>query len=194
MSSRYLIKRPEQIELLTSPLRQEIIGAVQARGICSARELALELGTPPDSLYYHLKKLLAAGLLVSVGKRSATRRHEEVFRTPGDSMRVVLDLGDARISDATRRAMGAALRMAHRDFGRGSRSRVARVGGRHRNLGGARVAGWLTRDENAEVNRHLDHIEEIFQKSRRGRGRTRQGLTWVMAPFEPKQRQSGASR
>ncbi len=193
MSPRYLIKRPEQIELLTSPLRQEIIGAVQSMGTCSVRELALELGTPPDSLYYHLKKLVAAGLLVSVGTRSATRRHEEVFRTPGDSMRVVFDLRNPQISDAIRSATGAALRMSHRDFDQGSRSRLARVKGRHRNLGGARLAGWLSRDENAEVNQHLDRIEEIYRNSRRGRGRTRHGLTWVMAPFEPRERQSGIS-
>ena len=104
MSPRYLIKRPEQIELLASPLRQEIVDAVRAMGTCSARELAVELGTSPDSLYYHLRKLVAVGLLVSEGKRSATRRHEEVFRTPGDSMRAVYDLGDARFSDALRRA------------------------------------------------------------------------------------------
>ena len=188
MSPRYLIKRTEQIELLASPLRQEIVDAVRAMGTCSARELAPELGTSPDSLYYHLRKLVAGGLLVSEGKRSATRRHEEVFRTPGDSMRAVYDLEDARFSEALHRAVGALLRMAHRDFDRGSRSRLARVGGRHRNLWAARLTGWLGRDDNAEVIRHLERIEEIYRKSRRGRGKRRHVLAWVLTPVEPKQR------
>ncbi len=188
MSRQYLIRRLEQMELLTSPMRQEIVDAVCAKGTVSVRDLALELGAAPDNLYYHLKKLLAAGLVVSVGKRKATRRHEEVFRTPGDSMRVVYDLRDARFSDAVRRAVAAALRMARRDFDRGFCEGLGITRGRHRNLWGARLTGWLSRDESAEVNVHLARIEEIFASSRVGRRRTLHALTWVLTPLKPKQR------
>ncbi len=186
MRRDYRIERAEQIELLASPLRQEIVDAVRALGTCSVRELARQLGTPADRLYYHLRKLLAAGLLVSEGKRSATRRHEEVFRTPGQLMRIAVDLGDVRIAGAIRGATAGVLRMARRDFERGSRSRLARPTGPHRNLGGARLTGWLTREQTTGVNRHLSQIEQIFRTSHRGRGRTLHALTWVTSPLEPK--------
>lgn len=186
MSPPYRIRQLKQLELLTSPLRQEIVDTVRAMGSGSAREIARELGTPPDALYYHLRKLVATDLLISLGKRQATRRSEEVYRTPSDSMRIVYDRDDARASAVIRRAFGALLRMALRDFDKGSRVPGARTTGRYRNLAGGRVTAWLSRSELGEVNRHLARVEAIFEKSRRSPGKALHAFSWLLAPLEPK--------
>jgi DNA-binding transcriptional ArsR family regulator len=184
----YKIKDPDQLELLASPIRQEIVDAVAALGECSARELARELGVAPDALYYHLKKLVSAGLLASVGQRAATRRPEEVYRTAARDMLMVWDLDDPQVSAAILKAMGAVLRMAERDFRRGAELPTARSGTRDRNLGGGRVTAWLTRGELEQVNGLLGRVEQIFHGARRTRSRELVSLTWLIAPMAARER------
>jgi hypothetical protein len=50
-------------DALRSPLRLQVLEAVRARPGVDARGLAEALGTRPPKLYYHLKILVAAGLL-----------------------------------------------------------------------------------------------------------------------------------
>ncbi len=188
MSRPYRIERLDQLELLTSPLRQEIVDAVAALGECSARELAAELGVAPDALYYHLRKLVDAGLLLSVGKRAATRRPEEVYRTPSRDLRVVWDLDEPEASAAIQKAAAAFLRMAERDLRRGAGSPAARTRGRDRNLGGARLTAWLTRAELQQVNRHLAAAGQVFHNARRSRGRELHALTWLITPVQSRER------
>ena len=179
-----MIRGRRQVELLASPLRQRMIGVVASEGPCSAREIASELGLPPSALYYHLRKLTAAGLLVSAGMRRATRRPEELFRSLGRSMQVRYDVRDTGLRAPIARAVGAALRLAERDFKRGARLAEARNSGPQRNLAASRTSGWLSRSDLAGVNRRLAEIETILERGRRGPGRRLQALTVLLAPLE----------
>ncbi len=184
----YRIRRLDQLELLTSPLRQEIVDVVAALGECSARELAVELGVAPDALYYHLRKLVDAGLLLTVGKRSATRRPEEVYRTPSRDLQGVWDLDDPKTSAAIQKAAAAFLRLAERDLRRAAESPAARTQGKDRNLGGGRLTAWLTRAEIQQVNGHMAAVAQVFHNARRSRGKVLHALTWVIAPVQPRER------
>ena len=53
-----------QIRALASSIRQDIVDTVAATGPCSVADVARTLGRPADGLYYHVKHLLGAGLLV----------------------------------------------------------------------------------------------------------------------------------
>jgi len=180
----HVIRGRRQVDLLASPLRQRIVGVVASDGPCSAREIASELGLQPSALYYHLRKLTTAGLLVSEGLRSAARRPEEIFRTRGRVVRVRYDVRDRRLRGVIARAVGAALRLAERDFKRGARLAEARNSGPQRNLAASRTSGWLSRSDLAAVNRHLAEIEAILERGRRGPGRRLQAFTWLLAPLE----------
>ena len=64
------------IAALGSPVRQEIIDTVELLGgKATIAELAAQLGRPADGLYYHVRRLVAVGLLIGSGS-------PEVYRIP----------------------------------------------------------------------------------------------------------------
>ena len=79
----YRIRRTEQIEALASPVRQEIVDALQVSGACPIAEVAAQLGRAPDSLYYHVRHLERVGLVVRRGVRRNGQRDEALFGVPG---------------------------------------------------------------------------------------------------------------
>ncbi len=84
-STRSAVENAAEIEVLASPTRIELVDTVEALGSASVAELAEQLGRPADGLYYHLRQLAAAGLLVeeatAEGKRySAHIPHGEGLR------------------------------------------------------------------------------------------------------------------
>lgn len=186
------IRDARSVEALTSPARQEIVDGVQALGPCSIAELAELLGRAPDSLYYHVRKLERAGLIVSRGARGAGVRAEALYDTPGQ---LVLDFepGTPREKRSLARLVAALLRIAERDLraaldaGRAVYRRSAR-----RNAWGARVKGWLTRAELAEVRAHLEAISRILSDGRKRRGSGLHAVTFVLAPLEPSARARAA--
>lgn len=177
-----------QIDALGTPARQEIVDGLHGLGPCSIAELAASLGRAPDSLYYHVRKLERVGLVVRAGTRRTGIRDEVLYDTPG---RLYLDHepSGARERAALLRLVRSAVRLAERELraalesGRAIVRRVAR-----RNTWGARVKGWLTRAELAEVREHLAAVTEICAHARRRRGTGLHSVTFVLAPLEPNAR------
>ena len=59
---RSVVERVEQIALLASPARQEIVDTIEALGgEAAVAELAAQLGRSSDGLYYHLRHLVRGG-------------------------------------------------------------------------------------------------------------------------------------
>lgn len=62
--ARHVIDDVATIDLLASSARMEIVDALEAStGALSVAALAARLGRPADGLYYHLRQLVAAGLV-----------------------------------------------------------------------------------------------------------------------------------
>src|SRR5437660_10995195 len=101
---------------LASPVRIELIGALQTHGPSSIRELATNMGRPADGLYHHVRILLAAGVLREDGRRRAGRRFEAVFALTAPRIGGRLQAKSPASRDAVGRAAAAALRMAARAF------------------------------------------------------------------------------
>jgi predicted transcriptional regulator len=186
------VRDARQIAVLGSPARQEVVDGLQALGPCSVAELAEALGRAPDSLYYHLRMLEGAGLVVRHGTRAAGPRSEALYATPG---RMVLDHepGTARERAGLVRLAGSALRAAERDLraaldsGRAVHGRNAR-----RNAWAARTKGWLTRAELAEVRTHLEAVSALLARGKKQRGAELHAVTFVLTPLVPSPRARAA--
>jgi DNA-binding transcriptional ArsR family regulator len=180
------IDDPDQLAALAAPLRQEICNALAGLGEASTVELARELGTPADALYYHVRKLLEVGLLAECGRRPTARRDETIYALahPGAKLRYRPD--DEGNAEQVRRIVRGALKAAATDFDDGIGSELAVTVGKRRNLWGARHRCWLSDEELREVNELLARLGEIFTSTGTAGEGTLCSLTWVLAPLEPR--------
>ena len=161
------------ITALASPVRQEIVDTVEALGGgATIAELAAELGRPADGLYYHVRRLVTAGLLVGSGT-------PEVYRTPARGLR----LDYARDAAAVRRVIAAMLRIARRDFDAGFAQVGVAVSGRRRSLWAGRTKGWVGAAELAEINALIARIEQILRRPRRRGADRLASWCFVLAPI-----------
>lgn len=164
----------------------------QALGPASVADLARELGRPADGLYYHVKALLAAGLLVAAGERGEGRRRETLYTTasPREVLRLLYDPADARNVEAVTAAVSGMLRVTVRNFAEAFRPGVAACQGKRRNLWAARTTGWLAEEDLEEVNELLRRLADVLQRPR-GEGKRLHALTFVIAPVAPRSRREG---
>ena len=180
-SAPHVIERHVAIRLLASPLRQAILDAVSADGPLSVAELSGVCRRPPDRLYYHVKRLLAVGLLVPAPNGGG--RREASFDVAGRPMYIRYNPG----IEANRRAvvgvMNGMLRAARQDFSHGFRAGVKGEGPRRR-LWVGRVEGTLTETEIGRLNRLLSEAVALVMSSwrRPGRNTRTHQLTWVSSP------------
>ncbi|NNF07620.1 MAG: helix-turn-helix transcriptional regulator [Candidatus Eisenbacteria bacterium] len=182
LSQTYRVTRQDQREAITSPVRMEILDAMEQSGPCSIAELGELLGRSPDSLYYHVNKLQEVGLIVQRGLRVTSRRRETILDLPGRPIRVMHDPQDQDSTEATNKSMAAALRLTERAFRSATESKVAQLGGEQRNSVGTRTKGWVTREDLKEVMALMDRIHEIMAQEH-GHGDTQLfTATLVLAP------------
>src|SRR4029077_13640061 len=78
---KHIIRSEKQLAVLASAQRQEIVDVLAERGTVSVAELAATLGRPADALYFHLRALVAAGLVQRAGDRASGTRRGKLFRT-----------------------------------------------------------------------------------------------------------------
>ncbi len=186
--------------MLESTVCQEIVDLVDAAGPSSVRQMARLMDRRPDSLYYHVHKLEAAGLLIEQGVRGAGRHAEAVYDVPGRPLYLAYDPQDAENVKAVSRVVASMLRSTLRDFRSGFTPELAVVDGEDRNLWAARMKGWLSADDLVELNRLLMEILDLFHDEESPAGddaaggrtpgppRRLHSLTWVLAPTNPGKR------
>jgi len=173
-----------QQALLASTVRQNLLDTLCAARAASVRVLAGEVGMRPSAIYYHLQLLERAGLVERRPPRSGPGRQEAVFRAAAPRLVVEHDLRTAPGRRASGRMARALLRAAARDFEAGLRSPAARTRSPGRNLWASRSKAWLTGDEIASIDRHLEAIERLVLGARRGPRRTLCAVSWVLAPLD----------
>lgn len=179
----YEIRALHQIEALVSTVRQEIVDTVAALGTCSIAEVADALGRPADGLYYHVRALLDAGLLVDAGERETSRRPEALVRAPTRGvMRLKYAPEDSRNVAAINKVVASMLRSAERDFRAGFDPQAV-CSGRQRNLNASRQKAWLSKADVREINDLLLRLQELLSQSTPEPGRELHSLTVVMAPI-----------
>jgi predicted transcriptional regulator len=184
----YWISRKPQLAALASPLRQEIVDVVESAGPCSIARIAHSLGRRPDTLYFHVRRLAAVGLLIQSGTSGRGRQSAAIYDVPGKTMRIRYKPGNGGKAGAVTGVTDSVLRLARRDLKRAMVSPVSILNGPLRDTWAGRVRGWLTQ---SEVRRLNNLVEEALTLIRGGtiRATARQvALTFVLAP--PKGSQS----
>lgn len=190
-TSGYAIESPAAVRALASPVRQEIVDAVTAAGPCTIAQLGKHLGRAPDSLYFHVRRLVAVGLLVERDAQRRGRHVAAVYDVPGRPMRVAYA---SRVpARSIQSVVKGALRLGMRDFERAFSLSNAAVEGPGRNLWGGRAKGWVSEAEAREINAHIDRIMDIIHAGRPGKGRRQQSFSFVLAPVQPSRRSSRPS-
>jgi predicted transcriptional regulator len=200
----FVVKDARQIRLLGSPLRQALVDTIVSSGPCSVGTLSQMLGRPMDRLYYHLRLLEKAGLVIALNVKSGIGRRNTEFDVRGRPLRLHYDLRNA----ANKRAVAAAARSIWRasqvDFARGLSDPDAVVSGSGRNLWAGREQARLSGRDLAAVNQHLQEILRIMLNARDAPTTNRLlQFTFSLSPYEPargarvaqasRQRRSGRS-
>jgi DNA-binding transcriptional ArsR family regulator len=179
----FVIRELRQIRALASPARQAIVDALETMGPCSAFELGKVLGRTSDRLYYHLQILKKAGVVRSRRERNRAGRLQERFDLPGRPTRLQYIPSDSKNVAAITKLVGAALRDAHRAFGKAF-TQDAIVQGAGRTLWAGRRTGWLAVREVTRLNALLHQMIRILERPRRGRRSARlYSFTFAFSPY-----------
>ena len=193
---RLPISDPAQVRLLSSPVRQEVVDTLGALGgEAGIAELSEQLGRPADGLYYHLRALVAGGLVEETPARNGERR----FRLSGTGsapLQLAYDLGTNGNAAELRAFARVMLQVAERDFEHALDVGDAVVAGAGRELWASRSKGWLGREDMLEVNALLVRLSELMSQPKApGRDRLA-SLAFVLAPInaKPKRRPSPKGR
>lgn len=182
----YRIRSTAQLRALNSPVRQEIIDALVAAGPCSIADLAGYVGRAPDSLYFHIRRLLKVGLLIELDPRKTGRHIAAIYDVPGHP--VVIDYTSPVPDRAIYTVISGAIRLGMRDLQRGFSSPQAVREGPLRNLRGGRVKGWVGKREIRTLNRLLEQMFDTVRRGRPGKGRHPQTFTFAFTPVRPSRR------
>lgn len=190
--NKYIIRDKRQMRALAASTRQEIVDVLPRLGTVSVAELATALGRPADSLYYHLRLLTRVGLVLSAGARSVNGRSEALYRAVASDLRLAYKLGSHGNGNEINSIVASMLRLGIRDFRRSFRAGKASVSGPERELWALRRTGWLSREQIADVNRHLHKLMQISESS--ATGEKLYALTMLLTPLERKDKKRGARR
>jgi hypothetical protein len=177
------IDDPGLITVLASPIRQEIVDTLAALGgDASAAVLALQLGRHADGLYYHLKILCRAKLIVELGGHGDDERRYRLAGNPSQALRLAYRLdGEHHLAPLRKFAHGL-LQVAQKDFVEALETTGIATEGPARQLWAARNKAWLSRSELQEVNLLLERLCELMSHPRTDERDQLLSCTFVLAP------------
>jgi len=159
MSSRVVLS-DDQMEALADPLRSDLFLTLRAYGSGSATDLSTRLAVDAKSLYYPLKKLLAAGLISILRYQKGKRKAEAVYGLTADRF----ELNPAAPPEVRAKLVRTTIRSAERGF-------LAAQAANARGLSIQRSQLWLTPADRAEFDLELAKLTDRFEaRSKVGEG------------------------
>ena len=183
---RYQVSETDQLEALTSPSRFDILTAVGSLGVCTASEIAKVSGRTQSSLYFHLDKLVAVGLLWREEHPGGAR-----YQTPGELLSVRYEPSDPVRLELLTRTVSTVLRGIERAVRRALETGTAKVKGKNVDTIFASHRAYLTRDELREVTAHVEEINRICARARQSREGKLHTFVACMAPLPPRVQKRG---
>ncbi len=184
----HLVREKKQLAVLASSIRQEMMDALSQMGAVPVSELATTLGRPADALYYHLRVLKKAGLVLSAGYQGEGVRREELIESVSSDLRLRYEPGKGGNAREIISIIGSMLRLGIRDFRHAFESEGVCVSGPGRELWALRRTGRLMPDEILGVNRAIEELAGAVSKPR-GKGRL-YGITILLTPLDHRARKS----
>ena len=191
---RRAVADPDQIRVLSSAVRQEIVDTLAALGgEAAVSDLADQLGRPADGLYYHLRLLARQGL---VEETDGGDRRERRYRLAGEGdapLRLAYRKGPDGNLPALNAFAQSLLQVAARDFEQALDEGDAVLEGSRRELWTARNKGWVSPGDLEEINALIERINELVsQPSAPGRQRL-MTFSFVLAPVHPRPKRRGTA-
>jgi len=175
------ISDPSLIGLLSSPIRQEIADTLAALGgEACVSELALELGRHADGLYYHLKLMCKAKLIIELDGDGDERRYR--LASGAQPLRLAYSMDSEKQVTALRKFAHGLLQVAEKDFGDALSQGDVVTEGPARQLWAARNKAWLSKKEVREVNQLLERLCELMSHPRTKERDQLLSCTFVLAP------------
>jgi DNA-binding transcriptional ArsR family regulator len=156
-----IVREPRQVAAMASPVRVRILAVAGSAEPLSVAELAAQVGMAPASLYYHVQRLVTAGLLCERGRRRAGRRWEILYGPAGEIVADPTQRSPAFLH-ALGRVYGAVLRDAARGLNRAlDHERRERQGPRRSAAVRHRRVRLRTTDQ-AELRRRLEDLDAFL--------------------------------
>ncbi|MDH3732317.1 MAG: helix-turn-helix domain-containing protein [Gemmatimonadota bacterium] len=177
----YLIERADQLRAIASPVRHRIIAGFEGLGRCSVRDLAEHMGVAPESLYYHIKHLAEAGLIVPAGKRPTERRLAQLYELVSRAFEVGVEGANQEFRDAYADMAAGLLRWAGRAHAAALRDPEVRQSGDARERTLMQFHPRLNEEALAQLNRRLEGLEE-FLRDNEDPGANQYAVTLVVSP------------
>jgi predicted transcriptional regulator len=173
----------EQWDALASEPRHEVVQFLGALGPSSIAELASAMDAPADGLYHHVRRLLAAGIIRSVGERHTGRRREAIYDLAAQRLRFDLDIPSGRNINRLRAILRARLAHAEKGFERSLAARAIRMEEPLADSVIEGVTSWLDDESFEKVRRHLQSAVQIMAAGKRSRRGRLYSVTIVMNPM-----------
>jgi len=184
-----VISRIDQMQVLSSPVRQELLDVLARMGTVSLAELGAVLGRPADGLYYHVRLLKQRGLVRSAGSRVVRGRREELFRTVAPQFGLRYAVAPSPRAQAVTDIVSSMLRLGGRDFRRALASADNRLEGPERDVWAMRTTGWLTPSQIRRVNQMILALSK--QATRQSPGGRLYSLTVLLTPLNHRANRTG---
>jgi DNA-binding transcriptional ArsR family regulator len=167
MAKSHTIRSAQQLAVLAAAARQEIVDVLAAMGTVSVAELAAALNRPADSLYFHLRALVRAGLVEQVVYRRNRGRKEALFRTVASELFLEYKPRSASNRRGVNAIVSSMFRLGVRDFRRACEAGNATVSGPRRELWALRKSARLSVAQIEALNRSIKRVAAEFSPSSR---------------------------
>jgi len=162
----FIIREDEQRRAISSPLRMELIGLFTDGEPLSVATIAERMGRPATAIHYHVRVLEKAGLLRRVGRKPSGRRPEALYLPVADLFKMEQPRdAPEEVAAMSLKTLATAFRMAERDMKAAFTNPDSKSAGPYRNVFGARVHCRLSKQDLAELNRHLRDIEKMLTRA-----------------------------
>ncbi|NBQ16570.1 MAG: ArsR family transcriptional regulator [Proteobacteria bacterium] len=167
--ARLQIKSPAAWRAILSPVRREIVEAMQELGPCPIADVAAASGRPADALYRHVSILVKAGFLVDAGTRKGKRNPERLYDAAANdflapNVRRAGAADERQMIAATAEALAKATARAMRASAIAGRLECDAAA---RNFAVTHYLTWLTPSRFEEVRTLLLRINAIVEAGRR---------------------------
>ncbi|MCO6512329.1 MAG: helix-turn-helix transcriptional regulator [Aridibacter famidurans] len=174
-----------KMKAISSPVAIEIVQALRQIGPASVSELGPAIGRKPNSLHYHVNKLVENGLVAKTGSQMSGARTETVYDVTAEKFLGGSLNTEAELKEYTKKSVNTILRLAARNYEKAVTDHAyVSEKGKKRNLLVQRLAGRLTGEQLAEINGLVDRIMEIFADNVASKDGKKISLTLAMTPLE----------
>ncbi len=178
-----VLSRPSQIAAISSPMRHLILWTMEAFGRMTVSDLAERLGRTPESIYYHMRALSRAGLIVEHEIRPTGGRPEAVYGLPAEVLVTDPTQTSPSYLEAMRRSSAAMLRLASRQIDSALKRQRSEARKRHAAFCMQHAQARLRPRDISELNRRIDDVMTLLQERDHPDGET-VAVTIAGAPIQ----------